>query len=273
LLLVLLMIAALPAAAKGRFTRVIITGEALEQSITVTDPLTLNFLSLGILEDLRPAGSVEAPVDAAEVGYELERQWEDGNGETQTFDHVRYHPNTDTAELGYVYVADTLVGTPNFEGKWYPTTPEGDAAIRAVLAGEPVTCPVTPTDDSSGQPLYDGDVIRLLPLKFDGFGAEAAATSGDPTANVAGTVLLDEAVRGSFWMDIIWLQGGSETPIRFDGETDWQDNLELDRIDANEGDETIYEWEALLAEPGCYWVYTWAGDEALTVYVEYGEND
>lgn len=274
-LLIAVLLAAMPAAAKGQFTRVIVSGGTLDEPITVTDPMALWFLSLGRFERMQANGSSDVPADAAEVGYDLERQWEDGNGETQAFDFVRYHPNVDADESGYVYIVDTKIGQASYDEKWFPTTPEGDAAIRAVLAGETIACPVTPVDDSSGQPLYAGESIRLLPLKFYGFRASdgaAAAADSENERNVAGTVLLDETVRGNFWMDITWLQGVDFAPIRLAGATDWRDNLEFERIEPIRNAATIYEWESFLPEPGCYSVYVWAGSKALTIYVEMDED-
>lgn len=269
LALLALLVTIFPAAAKGQFSRVIITGDALDQPITVTDPFPLAFLSHGILENVRAGGTAQPPADAAEIGYDLERQSEQSDGTIQTFDRVRYHPNVDPSARGYVYMAGTEIGRSNFDGKWLPATAEGDATMRALIAGEPVTCPVTPTDDASGQTLYGSDTIRLMPLKID----DLAEGATEVSPNVAGTILLDDSVSGGLWIEISWLQDASRIPIRFADAAEWEDNLELEQIESSSGVETTYEWEAILAEPGCYSVYTSAGSSWLTVYVEVTKDD
>ena len=182
----LMAVTFLPAAAKGPFSRVIITSSQLEQPITVSDPLALSFLSLGVLEDFQSSGALEMPADAAQIGYDLERQWTIGDNQLQTFDRVSYHPNRNSGR-GYIHIVRTEVGTSNYDGKWFQATPEGEAALRAVIAGETVTCPVTRADDADVQTLLGTDPMWFTPPIVK---PEIDTTESGQSPNVSGSILL-----------------------------------------------------------------------------------
>jgi hypothetical protein len=261
------------AEAKGVFSRIIITGPDLDAPIMVEQPLALALLSLGTLEDMRDEGAVETPPDAAEIGYDLERQWDTPGGDYSASDRVRYHPNADGGR-GYIYIVKMMTGESIYDQRWFPVTPEGEAALRAVLAGETVECPVTPARDDvealpAGQPVIGGDSIWFAALDV---------TAPDPTApkapNAAGSIFVHESVQGSFVMGSRWLEGqGFAEFIRPDWSEritggKWVDHLIADEIAPDATGYACYDWEAYFPHPGCYMLYAYADYQGIQVYIE-----
>ena len=150
LLGLIILILVQPTEAKGPFTQVIISGPQLDQPITVTNPLALWFLSFGTFEDFRQAGTFQAPADASEIGYDLERQWKDVAGRNFTFDTVSYHPNVNPLARGYIHMSVVGYGTTNTNNKWFHVTAIGEIALRAVVLGEQAIDALISPDGVSG---------------------------------------------------------------------------------------------------------------------------
>ena len=254
-------LAVLPAAAKGTFNRVIITSQQLDQPIVLDDPLPLAFLSLGVLEDFESGGPFTPPAGAAKIGYDMERQWI-RDGDYVTFDRVSYHPSIG-GERGYIHMVSVEGGSASYEGQWLRATPVGEATLRAVLAGEPVECPVTPADDSTEQALIGKSPMWFTPPEIGAMPAD-----GERSPNVTGSVVLGRAVRSNFGMSAVRLQDATAVMMRLPGTTRWLDHLDVSRVPASSDGTTRYEWEAIFPEPGCYALSAYAEYYGVQIYVE-----
>lgn len=150
--------------AKGKTTaeRITITGPGMTTTITVTDLVTLQKLSLMSFEDFDQP--IEPPEDIG-PGYTIIRYFRDGENVEQAehpnalldpaeevlfqreqgfrpIDKVRYHPDPDGGS-GYIfYIQLNLNIIVPYEGNWYRATEMGDATIRDVLAENNVSLPV-----------------------------------------------------------------------------------------------------------------------------------
>ncbi len=131
-LVVALLAAALPALAKGSMP-VTITGPGLPQAgVDISNMEQAAPFSMAALEDF-DAGVIEQPAWAAEgSGYFLERYVMRGRVR-QIFDHAVYYPHPGGLR-GVVYYAGIHNGSSEYDGRWYYATPEGDRAMRALIA-------------------------------------------------------------------------------------------------------------------------------------------
>jgi hypothetical protein len=110
--------------------KVTISGPGLKGEVEVTDQEILAVLSLGAIEDFEH-GSIPAP-NVGE-GYQITRYFYDASFD---FGRLRYYPNS-TGERGYIFFEDgpDLVGDHSrYNGKWFYATPQGDEAMRRLLA-------------------------------------------------------------------------------------------------------------------------------------------
>ncbi len=114
--------------AKGNFVKVTISGSQLTSEIDVTDPSLLNFFSFSYFPDAR---TEEPEVGAGYVITRYDGQIKDGT--FHAWDKLHYYPNS-TGTGGYVFYDGLLDGSSEFDGKWYTTSPEGDVALRRMLA-------------------------------------------------------------------------------------------------------------------------------------------
>jgi hypothetical protein len=149
--------------AKSKTTaeRITITGSGLTKTIQVTDPVTLQNLSLMRLENF------EQPIEPPEnigPGYTIIRYFHDGENTQQTehpnalldtaeevqfqrqqgfrpIDKVRYHPDP-AGDLGYIFYEQLNLNIiVPYEGNWYRATKVGDATIQHVLSENDVLLP------------------------------------------------------------------------------------------------------------------------------------
>lgn len=114
--------------AKGTSDKIILTtsdGTIIE----ITDRATLEVLSMTTLE-LFPV-SIPQPEVTGE-GYELQRQYKDGNT-YHTFDRVRYYP---AGYTGYVFYVGIENGSSEYDGKWFSANPAAVYVMNALIAGE-----------------------------------------------------------------------------------------------------------------------------------------
>lgn len=131
-LIVLFAIALLPARAKGQPDKIILRGSDIGE-IEITDPAFLAALELGQLENF---GSTVLPPILVGRGYELKRYYRQDDGTFRAFDHAHYYPGM-FGLPSYVFYdglnVDDSSGGSEYDGKWFYATPEGDAAMRALL--------------------------------------------------------------------------------------------------------------------------------------------
>jgi hypothetical protein len=129
-IIVLLLVAALPASAKGPMP-VLISGPGLPSGgVDIQDLDEAAPLSMGMLEDF-VRGEIEPPSWAV-LSYRLQRYGIDSAGQRRIFDQVDYYPNP-TGGLGVVHYIGIYHGRSEYDGKWYAAKPEGDAAMRSLL--------------------------------------------------------------------------------------------------------------------------------------------
>ncbi len=123
----LLLVSARMVFAKGSFDKIVVSGGGLENEIDVTDPSLLEFFSFSDF----PNSKVQEPSIGVDEGYTIVRygQWEDGTYEAWDMLHY-YLPSGNSG--GYVYY-DGLINGSEYDGKWYASSPEGDAALLNLL--------------------------------------------------------------------------------------------------------------------------------------------
>lgn len=280
ILTLLLALTGMPeASAKGPFQRVLISSPALDDEIVVDDPMTLWFLSMTGLVDLLSDPLAEVPEDAAEIGYELQRQYEHSAGVYQTFDRVRYHPSVDGGP-GYVYMVGMDNGWYEYQDRWYTITPEGETTLQAVLAEEQVRCPVTgPTTDHqvSDEPLIgSGSFWLSITLPADESTIEPVHSTRDiEAANATGSLFVAPNITGDVTVNLYEvgtfsvendvsafarLADGSARP--------WQSTLLIqNRVPAGD-DFARYDWEAYFPARGCYELIAWADNQQTRIYID-----
>jgi hypothetical protein len=131
--------------------RATISGPGLQGEVEITDPATLQALQLGKIEDFN-RGTISAPVVGA--GYSITRYFYGGKF---NFAHLQYYPNPSGA-VGYLYFEDgpQLSGDhTEYHQQWLYATPQGDAALRALLKRLGV---------SAAQAQAPNDSVAELPL-------------------------------------------------------------------------------------------------------------
>ena len=130
LMLMILTAGAALAWPEGPPDKVTISGPGIKGTIEVTDKTSLEGLGPEQFMDL------SEPVDAPSPGatpYEVVRYIK-GIGDTGEFDRLRYYPSQGSSP-GYIYYAEAIGYRPSYTaGKWFQATPQGDAAMKRLLA-------------------------------------------------------------------------------------------------------------------------------------------
>lgn len=119
--------------AKGPPSKITISGPGIEGEIEITDPEMLEPFSFYQFNDLERR--TDAPADPG-TGYTITRYILDNDGaELIAWDTLTYYPRE--GELGLIYFdgLNPEFGATGGQGMWYLATPEGDAAMRDILAG------------------------------------------------------------------------------------------------------------------------------------------
>ena len=141
MLVVMLLAPARLALAKGSPEKVVIRGDGLAVPVEITDRETLgafSFFSFELVETNGRRGIDKPDIGA---GYEITRYIQENDGSLLAWDMLHYYPHP-SGQGGYAYV-DGLIGPSytEFDFKWYPVSPKGDATIRRLLAGRGVALP------------------------------------------------------------------------------------------------------------------------------------
>lgn len=183
LVLLLSLLTAVAAFAKGGFDFLTITGPGLKDAIHVNDPaLTEGFFTFANFYEDR----TQAPADPGE-GYEITRFYAEGIGD-RAFDRLHYYP-----ESGLVFYDGIVNGSSEYDGGWYTANPEIKPLFESALSGqlhqaapvekkEPVTVASQPETDNAvaqSQPAAAG--VQSLPMIIivaaSGLAALAALTA------------------------------------------------------------------------------------------------
>jgi len=164
----------------------------------------------------------------------------------------------------------TDVGISNYESKWFQATPEGEAALHAVIAGETVTCPVTRADDAGSESLLGTAPMWFTPPVVN---TEPDTTGSEQSPNVSGSILLSNtnSVNGDLVIGASLLQDSSNVMIRLAGADQprrWLDHLDIAHIAYDADGFAHYDWEAVFAQPGCYVLYAYMPYHETKVYLE-----
>jgi hypothetical protein len=152
--LAILLVLAVPASAKGIASLIEIEVPGLENTIRVEGLDAVWDLSIGQLEDFTQP--LDAPADAG-VGLYLTRYLSDNERDTYPFDNVVYFASQ-TGGRGYVYYLGMINGRSEYDGRWFQATPEGDAAISAVLAQHGVKLDAVGLDTSAAVSLASAPI-------------------------------------------------------------------------------------------------------------------
>ena len=122
------------AVAKGPADKATLAGPGLATAIEIADPADLAALGFLALEQVETNGraGVTPPADPGPA-FLLTRYLRQPDGRYRAWDELHYYPAAGTPGLIFF---DGLVGSSSteFDGKWYPATPAGDAALRRILA-------------------------------------------------------------------------------------------------------------------------------------------
>jgi hypothetical protein len=133
-LITLLALVAAPALAKGPADKITISGPGLRGVVEITDQATLEALPIFAPADIEFDNRRGIAAPEVGEGYELVRYFQQGNT-LRAIDMAHYYPNP-SGGVGYVFY-DGLVDPgmySEFDGKWYPATPKGDAVMKQLLA-------------------------------------------------------------------------------------------------------------------------------------------
>ena len=124
LLIALLLLAALPAFAKGGFDYIMVTGPDLEEGVRIDDPrLTEDFFTFADFSEDRTT----APADPGK-GYEITRHYLQGTSSV-IFDRLHYYPDT-----GLVYYDGIENGDSEYDDEWYWANANIKPIFESVLA-------------------------------------------------------------------------------------------------------------------------------------------
>jgi hypothetical protein len=165
LLLFLAVLAIAPdvALAKGRLEKVVIRGPGITRPVTLTDPYLLRALAMGGLEDM--GRITERPMPAPKVGkgFELARYVDDRLPGDAPVERAHYYPNPDGGP-GYVFHHSTTgaLRANWYDGQWFVATPNGDRAMRRVLARYDVRTKPAAATSGTGWPFVPIGAIALM---------------------------------------------------------------------------------------------------------------
>ena len=124
--LLVTLVTASAAFAKGGFSFISITGGNLKEELRVTGhDLTTDFFAFADFSRDR----TKAPTEPG-PGYEITRYYVDGKRET-AFDRLHYYPET-----GFVYYDGIVNGSSEYDGEWYTAKPGIRKAFESVLPGQ-----------------------------------------------------------------------------------------------------------------------------------------
>ncbi len=135
--------------AKGPPDKAVLQGPGLKAPVEITDPATLAAFAFFQFEEVETNHRLGVPAPKVGEGFEMTR-YTGG----RPWDVLHYYPDP-SGQGGYIFL-DGLIGpsSTEFDGKWYPASPQGDAAIRRVLADNgvslrrPSALPATGADTS-----------------------------------------------------------------------------------------------------------------------------
>jgi hypothetical protein len=123
--LLVTLITATTAFAKGGFSFISITGPDLKEAVRATDlALTNDYFAFADFYQNR----TDAPANPG-TGYEVTRYYV-VNSREEAFDRLHYYPET-----GFVFYDGLVNGSSEYDGKWYSARPEIKTAFEAVLPG------------------------------------------------------------------------------------------------------------------------------------------
>lgn len=130
---VFVALATVPAFAKGPPSKATISGPGLPGTVEITDPALLNALSFFQFENVNENNrhGIAAPAHPG-AAYLITRYVENPDRSFRPWDELHYYP---ADNRGYVFL-DGLIGDSytEFDGRWYQASPEGDAAMKQLLA-------------------------------------------------------------------------------------------------------------------------------------------
>lgn len=158
-IVLVVLAAALTVSAKGPFSQIILDGPGLLDAITLTEDADVLPLSMTALEDFAVRLDDEVATLGVELGegYELQRQYESGNGMFETFDRVRYFPDPFGGQ-GYVLYVGIENGSSEYDGHYYRATSDGEATIQRILAENSIVFE-TGAEIDAGQPERDSTIF------------------------------------------------------------------------------------------------------------------
>lgn len=188
--ILVLVLGALPAEAKGAPEWVRITGATMFRPVEIRDPELLSDLGIAQLED------VESPMSAPDGLrhiLHITRGYDGRNGEPIPFDEVLYAFDPDGGR-GYVYYLGIVNGSGPYDGKWYRASEAGHRSLLAVLEGAGVNLaayPVSASPARSGSPSANLAALLVGAAAFAGLSgwaigrrslSGAAVTAGEPVS-------------------------------------------------------------------------------------------
>jgi hypothetical protein len=179
-LLVMVMVPRSPVQAKGAPSKAVVRGPGLPGPVEIVDPTTLEALSFFVFEQVETNNRHGIDAPAVGEGYEITRYIRQQDTSLVAWDMVHYYPDA-SGSGGFVFV-DGLIGpsSTEFDGKWYPVSPRGDAAMRALLADHGIALSgqtmLPRTGDATGAPL---DLV-ILALAFTWCGRALVCRSAAP---------------------------------------------------------------------------------------------
>lgn len=134
--LVVVLLSANLALAKGVWGKVEISGAGISGVAEITDQKLLDAFAMHIFQDLE-----QDSIDPPEIiggGYKMLRGWDDVYGHFDPFDKIYYYRDP-AGGSGYLYYDGLVNGSSEYDHHWYRVTATGEAAMREVFADQGVT--------------------------------------------------------------------------------------------------------------------------------------
>ncbi len=152
------LMVATPSLAKGTSDLIVVSGPGIKGEMRITSPNLLRSLSFGALEqEFRAPLSFEPHLEP-EDGYRLRRYFRQANGSYSEFDTVRYYPGV-AGGRGLVLYVGIYNSRSSSDNHWYYASPEGDAAMRRVIAAAPFA-PARAAFEA-----YEAQASRTIPVQ------------------------------------------------------------------------------------------------------------
>jgi len=152
--LAVLLIPAQLALAKGPPSSATIRGPSLNGEVEITDSVIVSGFALAAFENFE-GGALDSP--QLTQGYLITTYF----GKGRPFDHFTYYLDPQGA-LGYVFYNGIVNGSSEYDGKWYRVTPQGDRAIRRLLAQLGVLTPTHLVRPTAGGARSDVQALVVL---------------------------------------------------------------------------------------------------------------